>query len=55
MRIPEIDKEVEINSYAFIIKDNICYIYDREKAELKEIGSFLEMSKFLNEKARKPY
>ncbi len=50
MRIPEIDKEVEINSYAFIIKDNICYIYDREITELKEIGSFAEMGKFLNEK-----
>ena len=54
IRIPEVSKEkIDIISYAFIIRDNRAYLYNREKNELKEIGSLLEISQFLNKKIEK--
>jgi len=54
IRIPEVSsKKIDIISYAFIIRGNRAYLYDRDKNKLKDISSLLEIGKFLNSKIEK--
>jgi len=54
LRLPEVKKHtIAIKSYAFVIKDDECYVYDREKGTFKKIGSLIELNKFLDEKTQK--
>jgi len=53
IRLPELSSRIDIISYAFIIRERRAYLYNREKNELKEIGSLLEISQFLNRKIAK--
>jgi len=49
LRLPYIKKEeVSIVSYAFLIKDDKVYLYDREKKEFSELGGFDELHYFLD-------
>ena len=49
LRLPYIKKEeVSVVSYAFLIKDDKVYLYDREKKEFSELGGFDELHYFLD-------
>jgi len=54
LRIPE-DKgdTLEINSYAFVVKDDEVFIYDRDTKEFKKLGNIDIMIEFLDEKIEK--
>jgi len=54
LRLPEIENQnIKITSYAFIIKDNECYIYDREKEAFKRLGSLFDINSYIEEKSHK--
>jgi len=49
LRLPFIkNEEVDIISYAFLIKDNEVFIFDRKKEEFELLGSFEDLYKFLD-------
>jgi len=49
LRLPFIDKDkVEVVSYAFLIKDNRVYKYDRKTKDFEELGSFDELYEYLD-------
>jgi len=49
LRLPYIKNEnVDIASYAFYIKDNEVYIYDREKKDFELLGDFSKLHHFLD-------
>ena len=49
LRFPYIkEEEVIVVSYAFLIKNNKVYLYDREKKEFNELGGFNELHHFLD-------
>ena len=42
LRLPELkDNIVHVISYAFVIKEDRAYIYERQENELKELGSLV--------------
>jgi magnesium transporter len=54
LRLPEItNNTISIFSYAFIIQENICYLYDREKHDFVKLGSLEAMNHFLDTKTEK--
>ena len=54
LRLPEIkDKKISILSYAFVIKENSAYIYEREKETFNHFGSINDINSFLEEKTHK--
>ncbi len=49
LRLPFIkDEKVEVISYAFLIKENKVYIFDRNKKEFEYLGDFFDLHKFLD-------
>ncbi len=51
LRLPAIQNgDLYTISYAFIIKDEMCFVYDREKNDFIKIGSLIDMNDFLDEK-----
>ena len=49
LRLPFIkDEKVEVVSYAFFIKDDKIYIYDRESDEFVLLGDFMKLHDFLD-------
>ena len=55
LRLPELktNKEVGIVSYAFVIEEDNCYLYDREQNRLRHMGSFDAMNLLLDDKTEK--
>jgi len=54
LRLPEIvNNTIKIISYAFIVQGNSCYLYERDKADFKELGSLEDMNHFLDIKTEK--
>ena len=51
LRLPEVHNErIETVSYAFVVHEQTCYLYDRESEELNEVGSLVQMNDFLDDK-----
>ena len=51
LRLPEVQNEhTVILSYAFVVHEETCYLYDRESETLNEIGSLAQMNDFLDDK-----
>ncbi len=52
LRLPEYDKSnnITVRSYAFVISDNICYLYERENSKFQKIGSLDSLNIFLDQK-----
>ena len=49
LRLPFIkDENVDIASYAFYIKDNEVYIYDRKEKDFESLGGFIDLHKYLD-------
>ena len=49
LRLPFIkDEKVDIASYAFYIKDNEVFIYNRDKKDFEELGDFNKLHNFLD-------
>ncbi|MEO1923955.1 MAG: CorA family divalent cation transporter, partial [Nautiliaceae bacterium] len=49
LRLPFIkDEKVEVISYAFLIKEDKIYIFDRNKKEFEYLGDFFDLHKFLD-------
>jgi len=49
LRLPYIkNDEVDVFSYAFLIKDNEVYKYRRKKKEFEKIGNFIDLYEFLD-------
>jgi magnesium transporter len=54
LRLPEVQNDtVAIISYAFIVQDNQCYLYNRENNDFEKLGSLEKMSQFLDFKTEK--
>jgi len=54
LRLPEVvNNTIRVISYAFIVQENECYLYDRKKATFKELGSLEDMNHFLDLKTEK--
>jgi len=51
LRLPEVqNKSIITLSYAFVVYDETCYVYDRKSKELEKLGSLVEMSDFIDDK-----
>ena len=51
LRFPDIvDEQIKVFSYAFIIKEERCFLFNRENQTFEELGSLLNMNNFLDEK-----
>jgi magnesium transporter len=51
LRLPELENEsIKTISYAFVVYEEKCYLYDREGENLSEIGSLTQMSDFIDDK-----
>ena len=51
LRLPEFkDNRIETLSYAFVVYEQKCYLYNREEEKLEEVGSLTQMSDFIDEK-----
>ncbi len=51
LRLPKVvKKDILITSYAFLIKENNSYLYDRDKNEFKNIGTLKDIQDFLDKK-----
>jgi len=51
LRFPEIvSNRIEVVSYAFIVRQEHCYIFDRKKEQFEELGSLLNLNSFLDQK-----
>jgi len=52
LRLPELDEEnnLQIISYAFVLQNEECYLYNREKNDFDRLGSLEDMNHFLDEK-----
>ena len=49
LRLPEIQNHhIIMHSYAFVIQDETCYLYDRQKNQLNTLGSLKDMNEFLD-------
>ncbi len=54
LRLPEVHQEdIAVQSYAFVVMGEQCYIYDREQQRLELLGSLKEMNLFLDQKTEK--
>jgi magnesium transporter len=54
VRLPSVTKqEVEITSFAFVVKDNEVFIFDRKTKEFENLGNFDAMMVFLDKKVEK--
>ena len=53
LRLPEVDLEVTIKSYAYIIEGDRVSIYNREKKSLEDFGSLDDLLDALNSKIEK--
>jgi len=54
LRLPEeVGDTLEINSYAFVLKDDKVFIYDRKTKEFKNLGDINTMIEFLDEKVER--
>ena len=53
LRLPEVKEHyVDIVSYAFVTQKDRCYIFDRKKHDLVELGSLVELDAFLDKKTQ---
>ena len=49
LRLPYINaSQTKIESYAFLIKEGVVYLYERDLDEFKEIGGFEELHRYLD-------
>ena len=53
LRLPELQDDIKITSYAFILHKNFVYKYNRDSKELEELGSVDILSNLLNSKIDK--
>jgi len=51
LRLPEMTTEgLEVISYAFVIKDGVCFYFDRQDQRLSSTGSLHDLHEFLDQK-----
>jgi len=53
LRLPELDEpnnSIKIFSYAFILEEDTCYLYNREKNDFDTLGSLEHLNQFLDKK-----
>lgn len=53
LRLPEVNTNIKVDSFAFILKDNTIYIYNRDSKMLDRLGNLDDLSKMLNKKIDK--
>jgi magnesium transporter len=53
LRLPEVNSEIKLNSYAFIIEKNSVQIYNRDAKELESLGTLDKFIDFLDNKIDK--
>lgn len=54
LRLPEVKPDqIDVRSYAFVVVEDACYCFNREKKVLEEMGSLSEMNLFLDRKTEK--
>ncbi|NOZ90246.1 MAG: magnesium transporter [Epsilonproteobacteria bacterium] len=53
LRLPKVNSTIKIESFAFIIEDNIVYSYNRETQEIEKLGSLASLIDTINQKVDK--
>jgi magnesium transporter len=49
LRLPEVQSDcVGVHSYAFVVEEDVCYLYNREAEKLEPLGSLVQMNEFLD-------
>jgi len=49
LRLPKIELEqVSIVSYSFVLKDSVCYVYNRDINEFELVGDLTQLNQFLD-------
>ena len=49
LRLPEVQRDcVKVDSFAFVVEEEICYFYNRESQKLEKLGSLMDMNRLLD-------